>query len=247
MIRKKIVFGILLVVAVGPSANSQRHHQTIKVPPACDAVVSSGALTSWTGQPGYSNQHKSRMISQGMRFTCSATAVLDSPVAAACALSFQKEGQFLLSPGATLRAMQDDSVILACNGMAPSCCAVHLTVDHTALSAADVQAANDARFSTKDDSQKGPRLSAAARINSTTDDSGKQEPATVHREGTSAITCVSASGDNLAMHPASCHITAPNFAGAIEVGQTIATKGEGLITLTCLGQAPLRCSAVIKP
>lgn len=187
------------------------------------------------------------MISQGMRFTCSATAAPGSPVAPACALSFQKEGSFLLSPGASLRAAQDDSVVLACNGMGPTCCAVHLTVDDTALSASDIRAANGARFSTKEASPKDQGLSAAATINSATDDSGNQEPATVHIEGISALTCVSASGDNLAMHPASCHVTAPNFAGALEVGQTVATKGEGSITLTCLGQAPLRCSAVVKP
>ena len=236
-----------MLISLSIKAKSQRRHHSIDIPAACASVNSPGALTSWTGQPGFSNQHKSRMISQGMHFTCSATSGRDSPVAAACALSFQKGGQFVLSPGATLRAIQDDSVTLACNGMTPSCCAVHLTVDDTALSASDIRAANGARFSTKEASQKDQKSSAAVTIKSATDDAGNQEPATVHIEGVSAVTCVSASGENLALHPASCNVTAPTFTGALQVGQTVATNGEGSLTLTCLGQAPLRCSAVIKP
>ena len=247
MITRNIFVCLCMLISLSIKAKSQRRHHSIDIPAACASVNSPGALTSWTGQPGFSNQHKSRMISQGMHFTCSATSGRDSPVAAACALSFQKGGQFVLSPGATLRAIQDDSVTLACNGMTPSCCAVHLTVDDTALSASDIRAANGARFSTKEASQKDQKSSAAVTIKSATDDSGNQKSATIHAEGASAITCFSATGDNLALHPASCFVAAPDFTGTVEVGQTIATKGEGSITLTCLGQAPLRCSAVVKP
>jgi len=73
---------------------------------------------------------------------------------------------------------------------------------------------------------------------STTDKNGRQTPATadIHANGT--IKCTSAAGSNAGQSPPACFV----LGQILPPGQTAGTGQGGTMTLTCNGQAPLRCT-----
>jgi hypothetical protein len=83
-------------------------------------------------------------------------------------------------------------------------------------------------------------------ISSTTEANGNQHPGSAALRGPSSVKCESATGSNPRQYPPSCTIVAPGYSGTVNIGQTIGTSGAGTVTLTCNGQAPLRCTASIQ-
>ena len=207
--------------------------------PACTTQQQPGFMTSWAGQPGVADHSESQSISKGTHLACLAFAAPNSPVPPACFLSFENDGKFTLPPHNALRASRDDIVTLSCNGQSPTCCKVQVTPDPVALTKADGAAAAKAKWSSSH------ALAGGQSITSTTEKSGNQHPATASVRGPTAVTCSSAVGNNPRQYPPSCNIAAPGYNGSVTPGQTIGTSGAGTVTLTCNGQAPLRCTAQI--
>ena len=254
MINMLLLRSLLLLLVTLPvlqaTAQRQRHHGSAPAPDSfgsCTPEQIGGAMTSWAGQPAGSEHHETRTISRGTRFTCTAAASAGNLVPSACSLSFQKGGQFTLAPGKTLRALQDGSLTLSCDGGAPTCCRVKVAVDDAALSAEDIKFADQARFSGS--SSVGPMRKQEGlpkTLTSGTDQYADPNPATFSTEVPVAVTCLAASGGNAMLHAPACHIDAPGYTGILEVGQTVATSAAGPLTLTCEGQTPLRCSVAVR-
>ena len=82
-------------------------------------------------------------------------------------------------------------------------------------------------------------------INSYTEANGNQHPGSGAIRGPVSITCTVANGNP--GYPASCNVTAPGYAGTVDLHKTVGASGAGTVTLTCNGQAPLRCAVAITP
>lgn len=76
---------------------------------------------------------------------------------------------------------------------------------------------------------------------STTDRNGNQHPATADINANGVIKCTSATGSNPQQNPPACFV----LGQILCPGQTAGTGSGGTMTLTCNGQAPLRCSVTI--
>lgn len=76
---------------------------------------------------------------------------------------------------------------------------------------------------------------------STTDKNGSQHPATADINANGVIKCTSATGSNPQQNPPACYV----LGQILRPGQTAGTGSGGTMTLTCNGQAPLRCSITI--
>lgn len=76
---------------------------------------------------------------------------------------------------------------------------------------------------------------------STTDKNGNQHPATADIHANGVIKCTSATGNNAQQNPPACFV----LGQILRPGQIAGTGGGGTMTLTCNGQAPLRCSVTI--
>jgi hypothetical protein len=80
-------------------------------------------------------------------------------------------------------------------------------------------------------------------LQATTDSSGSH-PDKADITGPVTFTCLNAVSETPNARPApSCHITAPGFNGTLLIGKTANATGAGTVTLTCVGQGYLRCSA----
>jgi hypothetical protein len=88
-------------------------------------------------------------------------------------------------------------------------------------------------------------FAASTTISSTTEKSGNQHPGSAAVKGPATVTCTSATGNDPRNYPPSCSIAAPGYSGTVNQGKQVGTSGAGTVTLTCNGQAPLRCSAKI--
>ena len=88
---------------------------------------------------------------------------------------------------------------------------------------------------------------AAQTIIATADVNGKPHPGTAQIDGPSYIRCISATGQAGDGDPPSCGISAPGFAGKVEIGKMVSVEKAGYVTLSCNGNPPLRCSAQITP
>ena len=76
---------------------------------------------------------------------------------------------------------------------------------------------------------------------STTDKNGNQHPATADINANGVIKCTAATGSNPQQYPPACFV----LGQILRPGQTAGTGPGGTMTLTCNGQAPLRCSVTI--
>jgi hypothetical protein len=88
---------------------------------------------------------------------------------------------------------------------------------------------------------------ASQTITATADVNGNPRPATAQIDGPSNIRCTSAAGQAGEGDKPSCKILAPGYSGTVEIGKMIAADKAGIVTLTCNGQPPLRCTAQITP
>ena len=80
-------------------------------------------------------------------------------------------------------------------------------------------------------------------LQATTDSSGSH-PDKADITGPVTFTCLNAVSETPNTRPApACHITAPGFNGTLVIGKTANVTGAGTVTLTCVGQGYLRCSA----
>jgi len=231
------------------SANSKSEIKA-SYPPPCTTQQTPAFMTSWAGQPGGQNHSESQSVTKGTHFACLAFADPTSPVPPACYLSFRNDGQYTLPPNDALRAPQDDIVTLSCNGESPSCCKVQVTPDPKALTKEDERELDKSKIQVKVDSSSGEvslaaTTAAAQTITSSTDPNGNQHPGRAAVRDPSSVTCASVVGNDPRNHPPSCNIVAPGYWGIVNIGQTIGTGGLGTVSLTCNGQAPLRCSARI--
>lgn len=77
---------------------------------------------------------------------------------------------------------------------------------------------------------------------STTDSNGNQHPATADINANGVIKCTSATGSNPRQYPPACFV----LGQILRPGQTAGTGSSGTMTLSCNGQAPLRCSVTIN-
>ena len=66
-------------------------------------------------------------------------------------------------------------------------------------------------------------------------------------DGPSSIRCTSAVGQVGEGDKPSCKIVAPGYSGTVEIGKMVAADKAGIVTPTCNGQPPLRCTAQITP
>jgi hypothetical protein len=76
---------------------------------------------------------------------------------------------------------------------------------------------------------------------STTDKNGNQRPATADVRPNGSIRCTTAIGQNPNQNAPACYVLGQILAP----GQTAGTGGGGTMTLTCNGQAPLRCTVTV--
>lgn len=80
-------------------------------------------------------------------------------------------------------------------------------------------------------------------LQATTDSSGSH-PDKTDITGPVSFTCLNAVSETPNTRPApACHITASGFNGTLVIGKTANATGAGTVTLTCVGQGYLRCSA----
>ena len=80
-------------------------------------------------------------------------------------------------------------------------------------------------------------------LQATTDASGSH-PDKADITGPVTFTCLNAVSETPNTRPApACHITAPGFNGTLVIGKTASATGAGTVTLSCVGQGYIRCSA----
>jgi len=227
-IRTTKALALVGCVAVAIQANCARAD--------CTTQQQDGFMNSWAGQQGTTDHSESRSVTKGTHFGCLAEATGSSPPPA-CILAFEHNGTYTLPQRNAMRAPEDDSVTLSCLGKAPTCCKVQVTPDPKPLpKPAAVTQVESSRL----------KLTAGVQtIVSTTSANGNTNPGRAPIKGPSSVTCVSAVGNTQQGYKASCNIDAPGHFGPVDVNQTIGTSGAGTVTLTCNGQAPLRCVATI--
>jgi len=88
---------------------------------------------------------------------------------------------------------------------------------------------------------------ASETMTATADVNGKPRAATAQIDGPSNLRCTSANGQAGEGDKPSCQIVAPGYSGKVEVGKSVALDQAGIVTLTCNGKPPLRCTAEITP
>ena len=89
-----------------------------------------------------------------------------------------------------------------------------------------------------------PRNRAQVHSLQATVDASGPHPDKADITGPVTFTCLNAVSETPNARPAaSCHITAPGFNGTLSIGKTANATGAGTVTLTCVGQGYLRCSA----
>lgn len=76
---------------------------------------------------------------------------------------------------------------------------------------------------------------------STTDKTGNQHPATADINANGVIKCTSATGTNPQQYPPACFV----LGQILRPGETAGIGSGRTMTLTCNGQAPLRCTVTI--
>jgi hypothetical protein len=80
-------------------------------------------------------------------------------------------------------------------------------------------------------------------LQATTDSSGSH-PDKTDITGPVSFTCLNAVSETPNTRPApACRITAPGFNGTLVIGKTASATGGGTVTLSCVGQGYIRCSA----
>ena len=202
----------------------------------CSTHQTEGFMTSWAGQASANDHSESRSITRGTHFACLAFAAHNSDVSPACVLSFDNGRTETLVPHHAFLAPQNGVVTLTCNGKSPTCCKVQVTPDSALLKNDNPKVSASPRTGT----------TAAQVITSITDANGNRHPATAALRNPASVKCTFATGNNPQQNPPSCFITAPGYSGTLARGQSIGTSGPGTVSLTCNGQAPLRCSAQIQ-
>lgn len=94
-------------------------------------------MVSWAGQSSAKDHSEERSLTKGTHLAC--VAIAADPTKAACSVTMENDGHFILQSHEAIRIPRDDFVTLTCKGKTPTCCKVQMTTDPTPMKKGDTR------------------------------------------------------------------------------------------------------------